>query len=51
MQLGLISEERYEAYLVKKQQIEEEIDRLTKNNRLNRMKMFKKLFVKQTVPN
>ena len=29
-QIGLISEERYEAYLVKKQQIEEEIDRLRK---------------------
>lgn len=28
--LGLISKERYEAYLVKKQQIEEEIDRLRK---------------------
>ena len=29
-ELGMISEERYEAYLVKKQQIEEEIDRLRK---------------------
>ena len=29
-ELGMISEERYETYLLKKQQIEEEIDRLRK---------------------
>ena len=29
-QIGMISEERHEAYLIKKQQIEEEIDRLRK---------------------
>ena len=34
-QIGLISEERHDAHIIKKQQIEEEIDQTSKSDRLN----------------